>query len=61
MGISEIQSGQRWRLINIVSRPDVFVKSVDIYSEVVYWYYKGESRVNESKADYFLKTFKRVE
>ena len=61
MGIEDIQPEQKWRLINIVNRPDIVVRSVDRYSNIVYWCYDNENRPNESAVDYFLKTFKRVE
>jgi len=60
MDETQIKNGQKWRLINIINRPDVIVQRVDVYSFTVYWSYEGENRVNESAYEYFLKNFKKV-
>lgn len=58
MDISKIQSGQKWKLINIVNRPDIVIQNVDKYNDIIYWHYENDKQINESKSDYFLKTFK---
>jgi len=56
----EVKAGQRWRLINIVNRPDIIVQGVNIYSFIIRWTYENENRINESEYDYFVKNFKKI-
>lgn len=61
MSISEIKTGQKWRLINLVNRPDVIIQGVNLYNFTVRWSYENENRSNESEYEYFTKNFKKVE
>ena len=61
METDRVKVGQKWRLINIVNRPDVVVQSFDKYRNIVYWHYENENRMNENELEYFLKQFKQVE
>jgi hypothetical protein len=60
MNDSDIKPDSRWKLKSLSSRPDVIVSRVNIYSHIVYWSYEGESRLNESKVDYFLENYKQI-
>lgn len=55
-----IKPDSRWKLKELSNRPDIIVSRVNIYSHIVYWSYDGESRLNESKIDYFLETYKQI-
>jgi len=55
-----IKPDSRWTLKKFSNRPDIIVSRVNIYSRIVYWSYVDENRLNESKIDYFLESYKQI-